>query len=404
MRLSKFFILISLLMLAGCTKSAPPPIKPPPPAGANLPVVSGINIMSLTVNGANCSANSYVNKPCVSVKICSVDGQQCQTVNDILLDTGSFGLRIFSSVITVPLSPITSGDSILAECVQFGDGSSDWGSIDMAKVTLANEDAIEIPIQVINSSVGTRPSQCSSSDGSPSAAGFNGILGVGFYPYDCGTANNGCISDAANNFYYSCTGSSCVGTTVSLENQVKNPIPFLNQDNNGVILSLPAVASGGAAFANGYLILGIGTQSNNQPVAGLTAFTANTDYGEFTTEYNGQSYDSFIDSGSNAIYFDDSSIADCSRYSAQMSDFYCPSSALALSATTIGINNSQAIIPLSVQNVESLLQGGGSSFNNITGKGNGLFDWGLPFYLGRNVYQGIYGKSSSLGSDNYWAY
>jgi hypothetical protein len=359
--------------------------------------------MSVTVNGSNCSPNSYVNKPCVSVQICTTDNQHCQTINDILLDTGSFGLRLFNSVVTIPLTPITNGGAILAECVQFGDGSSDWGTVDMANVVLGNEAPVSVPIQVINSSIGTRPTQCSHSDSVPSDAGFNGILGVGFYPYDCGTSNNGCVSNAANKFYYSCTGSSCVGTTVSLANQVKNPIPFLSQDNNGAILSLPSISQNGAAFANGYLIMGIGTQSNNQP-SGVSTFTADASHGEFTTSYNGQSYNSFIDSGSNALYFDDASIPDCSRYNSSMTAFYCPNSSLSQSAITIGINNNQQSVPFSVENVETLLQGGGAVFNNVTGKGGGIFDWGLPFYLGRNVYQGFHGKSSSLGSDNYWAY
>ena len=36
-------------------------------------------------------------------------------------------------------------------------------------------------------------------------------------------------------------------------------------DNNGVIVMLPGVPPGGSISANGYLVLGIGTQTNNSP-------------------------------------------------------------------------------------------------------------------------------------------
>ncbi len=56
--------------------------------------------MTLTVNGSTCSAafNAiYPNKPCVSVTICDSGGGNCQSIDDILLDTGDDGLRIFQS-------------------------------------------------------------------------------------------------------------------------------------------------------------------------------------------------------------------------------------------------------------------------------------------------------------------
>jgi membrane-bound inhibitor of C-type lysozyme len=404
MQMNYLNFLFILFALVGCSNNNSSGTNTPtnnPPNGTTLPTITGNNVMSLTVNGSNCAAGSYVNKPCVSVTICTTNNSNCQTINDILLDTGSYGLRLFKSVITVPITPITSGSNTLAECVQFGDGSSLWGTVDSANVILGNEPAVTVPIQVVDSTYGTRSSQCSNASTSPSDGGFNGILGVGFFPYDCGGSNNSCATNANNHFYYSCNNGTCSATTASLSNQVHNPVPFLPTDNNGLILSLPSVSTSGAAYANGYVILGVGTETNNQP-SGVTAYTANSSDGDFKTNFNGSSYGAFIDSGSNAIYFDDSSLTDCSRY--QMPDFYCPDAETSLSATTVGTNAAQSIIPFQVQNVETLLQGGGNVFSNITGKGDEIFDWGLPFFLGRNVYLGFDEKSSSLGSNTYWAY
>ncbi len=78
-------------------------------------------------------------------------------------------------------------------------------------------------------------------------------------------------------------------------------------DNNGVIVQLPSIPLGGSPSVNGSLILGIGTQSNNQP-SGVTTFPANQS-AEFTTTFNGTSYrSSFIDSGSNGLFFPSTSL------------------------------------------------------------------------------------------------
>ena len=66
-------------------------------------------MLAITVNGSLCSNNSYINKPCVSVTICTPGTSTCQTINDILLDTGDSGLRIFKQVLSVSLTQVTSG-------------------------------------------------------------------------------------------------------------------------------------------------------------------------------------------------------------------------------------------------------------------------------------------------------
>jgi hypothetical protein len=100
------------------------------------------NVLAVTVNGSLCSSatsSSYANKPCVSVTVCSPGTSNCQTISDILLDTGDYGLRIFKQVLTVPLEPVASGSGSLGECITYGGGLSLWGSVQMADVKLGGE-------------------------------------------------------------------------------------------------------------------------------------------------------------------------------------------------------------------------------------------------------------------------
>jgi hypothetical protein len=375
----------------------------------NLTVTGGVsgadNVLSITVNGSLCAANSYPNKPCVSVRVCAPGTSDCRTITDILLDTGSFGLRIFKELLPVTMQQAI-GNSGLAECVQFGDGSSLWGSVQTASVTLGNEPAVLVPIQAVSSTFGasTLPTACSNARPTPVAAGFNGILGVGIFAQDCGTA---CENLANNGRYYSCTGSTCSGTMVPLAGQVQNPVSLLPVDNNGVIVQLPAVPLGGAPAIAGNLVLGIDTQSNNSS-AGATAYAANQ-FGYFTTTFSGVSYrSSFIDSGSNGLFFTSPSpslLPNC----AYSSGWFCPPPPpVSFFAANTAVSGEQIRVDFQIGNAGTLFMSENKVFVEIGGNFRGVFDWGLPFFFGRNVYVGIEefeGKTpSGLGSGPYWAY
>ncbi|GAM09295.1 hypothetical protein OR1_01570 [Geobacter sp. OR-1] len=362
------------------------------------------NILTVTVNGSLCSAStsgSYVNKPCVSVTVCSPGSSACQTVNDILLDTGSYGLRIFESALpSVSLTPVASGSGSLAECVQFGDGSSLWGPVRMADVVLGGEPRVQVPIQVINASFGSVPASCYNADSDPVAAGYNGILGVGLFAEDCGSD---CTGTAGNGMYFSCSGTSCGGASAPLVKQVTNPVARLPEDNNGVIVQLPAVSAGGTRSVNGSLVLGIGTKANNTPAA-VTRYQANQ-YAEFYTSFQGTTYSSFIDTGSNGLFFTSQSslVPDCGSH--YYSGWFCPASTVSLSAVNKGYTGSPSgTVYFSVGNASYLFSTDNSVFSELGGSMAGGFDWGLPFFLGRTVYVGINGTSSSLGTGPYWAY
>ena len=185
-----------------------------------------------------------------------------------------------------------------------------------------------------------------------------------------------------------------------------NPVALLPLDNNGVLVQLPGVPLGGQPSVNGSLVLGIGTRSNNAP-SGVTAYPADST-AEFTTVFNGvTAANSFIDSGSNALYFSGpASLPDCGG---NFTGFYCPAQALGtalnLSATNLGAFGSPSgAVPFRIGNFVSLTNTGNNVFSEVGGSEFGGFDWGLPFFFGRNVFVGLDGTSSSLGSGPYWAY
>ncbi len=359
------------------------------------------NVLQVTVNGSLCDpalSRYYVNDPCVSVTVCTPGTSNCQTVNSILLDTGSYGLRIFKQALTnVSLAQVASGPGSLAECVEYQDWSSDWGPVQMADVILGNEPSVQAPIQVIDSTFGD-PTTCPGADQSPEAAGFNGILGVGPLVQDCGTF---CLTSGTNGLYYSCTGSACTGTTVSLANQVSNPVASLPADNNGLIVELPSVLSGGEPSASGIVVLGIGTLFNNSPPA-VTTYPLDGS-GDFITTFNTISYkDSFIDTGSNGLFLPPTQLLPGCAYN---SGWFCPSSIQNLSAAIEGaLGHPTNEVPFQIGNTDSLFANFNNNVFSDLGGDNSTFDWGLPFYFGRDIYIGFEGLQSSLGVGPYFAY
>jgi hypothetical protein len=401
--------LICVFALVGCGSGGG---GSSPTATQGLPFnrVAGPNTMNIYVSDPqNCLATGYENEPCVSVTVCNNDDSNtCKTVNGILLDTGSFGLRVFASALTgLSLTPVKdkSGNPI-GECAQFA-SNSDWGSVQIAKVVLGTEQPVTVPIQVIDPSFATAPSECATVDASASGAGFNGILGVGLKAQDCGpdctVANNGFGQ------YFSCNGSKCVEAAMPLASQVINPVAALPVDNNGVIVTFGAVGSSGVNTDAGQLILGIGTEANNVPAAGVTLYQANSNL-NFNGSLQGVSFpgQAFLDSGSNGMFFPGqiASIPQCS----QAQGFFCPSSVLSLTASMQGVSSGSAVFTYAMQigNAESLFNSGDSVFSDIGGQMNNALDFGLPFFLGRTVYVGIQNAKAQFNGNAatgpYWAF
>jgi hypothetical protein len=190
----------------------------------------------------------------------------------------------------------------------------------------------------------------------------------------------------------------------TLAQQVVNPVAMFATDNNGVIVELPAVSADGEPSVSGSLVFGIGTQSNNG-LGSATVYSAPD--GSFTTSYNGQSYPgSFIDSGSNGYFFLDSSLTGLANCGNDAAGFYCPASTTNFTATNV---TASGTVKFSIANAETLFANQSDfAFGNLGGVSSNsapyFFDWGLPFFFGRNVFVAINGRSTPGGTGPYWAY
>ena len=342
------------------------------------------------------------NFPMVSVTICTPRtnaASNCSTIDNVLIDTGSFGLRLFASAVpsatlsTLPAQTDQSTGNRIAECTLFGSGYT-WGTVREADIGMSGEIAQDVPIQVISdpSLTPSAPSDCQQSTAlsTPLTLGANGILGVGVNPRDCGVS---CTSGAQSGFYYACDSAACTAVTQALNRQVANPVQFFAVDNNGVVLEMPQVAADGSTTVSGTLVFGIDTQSNNM-LSGTGAAVLTTDlYGDFNATYNGVTLvaNAFFDSGSTGLFFQDTSIG------LNAFNFYIPDSTLSRTVTIAGLNSATTSINFPVANAATLLTSDNYAFNNLAHYMTGTFDFGIPFFYGRHVYFGIAGTSSSGG-------
>ena len=353
------------------------------------------------------SASTVRNYPLVSVTVCqpnSTARTSCATVNNVLLDTGSFGLRLYASAIpsaTLAALPIqrdaTSGTNVAA-CAAFGSGYT-WGSLRNADVKLGGEVAAAVPIQVMSDPaiVSRAPSSCvwGASLASPAALGANGVLGVGVARNDCGVACAGPVPQTGYSGSYYADANPAAAIVMPVPNQVTNPVALFPIDNNGLIVSMPAVPAQGAVSATGTVTFGIDTQTNNA-LSGSGATVFNTDlYGNFTGSYNGAStIAAFIDSGTNALMFQDSTIP-------QANQFYAPVTALVRPLALSSSNGASAAVSLNIGNASTMLKSIYYAFNNLGAYMTQTIDLGMPFFYGRRVYYGIAGTRSTGGSGPY---
>jgi len=392
------------------------------------------NVADIIVDGGPVAGQIYANGSFVTVTICQPGSTtNCATVDHLLVDTGSFGLRVLQTELNgLTLTPITSSGLTLNDCAQFVDGSFLWGEVAPADVHIAGETASSIPIHVVADPSGgfsSIPTACSSGISSgdqdnQAALGANGILGVGPEPLDCELAGvNYCdgSSGSVSPVYYACP---CTSTSTAVQtpdaDQVTNPVVAFTTDNNGVVITFPSVGAA-AATVSGTLTFGINTQSNNTvPPSGVTVYQLDSS-DSFSTTYSGMSLpQSFLDSGSNGYFIPDPNnlIVICTDFTS----FFCPASNLTgqTATTASNVTSASGIVSFEIDNTDNLFAtypsdaafgtlGGPNGTTTCSGGGTGQscsFDWGLPFFYGRTVFTAIDGATVSNQSTPtpWWAY
>ena len=393
-------------------------------AEAHLDVPTGTNTTQILVDSGpqGSFALGAVNVPYVTVTVCTPgSATQCATIDHVFLDTGSIGLRLLRSKvaslalssIAVPADAATATPAGAAvECYPFVLGAV-WGPLVSADLQIAGERASSLPVQLIDDA--TTPTYAAPADCIAASNGqlmntaaslqANGILGIGMLAYDCGlSCVNGDYSGGYT-LYYACPSSGCVPAAVPAALQIHNPVTYFAVDNNGTLIAMPQLPQLGAGIVTGRLVFGIGTQSNNQiPATATTVFAdpnpADSSYLYFSTQVAASAYpDSYIDSGSNAYFFDDASVPKaCQNTTGGASSWYCPSAVLHRTAVITDTFGTQSSVAFQVANADALFSTSSLALDDLAGSfsvGSPSFVWGLPFFYGRTVYTSIWGQALS---------
>ena len=76
-----------------------------------------------------------------------------------------------------------------------------------------------------------------------------------------------------------------------------------------------------------------------------------------------------------------------------------------LNQAEAGTNGASGTASFTVGNADALISNlNNAAVNGLAGPSPGIFDFGLPFFFGRNVYTAIVGKSTPGGTGPYLAY
>lgn len=339
-----------------------------------------------------------LNTPYVTVTLCDASSR-CADIPYVLLDTGSTGLRVFSSGLELygadlELPTVASGDGVLGSCELFT-GNYLWGAVRYATVRIAElSTKFPIPIQVANDSavpLDGGQSNCAPLGGD-SKSDFVGALPA------LGILGVGPQVDDVVGYYFECTGASCKAATPAettdegTGGRLLNPLAHMPDGyNNGFHVAMPTVGPSGAKSAIGKLTLGIETTDENGLIEGAQVYAVDESR-LIDVTVNGVAAKSLLDTGANAYYLSLPDVPLCKN-----KIYYCPESVTAVDVEFSSGNVRSGPMTISIANAEALLVPPYKNvvFENVGGwasPGNWNF-FGMPFFYGRDIAFGFGGTS-----------
>ncbi|MGI4800331.1 MAG: DUF3443 family protein [Janthinobacterium lividum] len=334
------------------------------PLTAETPV-SGFNRLTVSVTVCEPGANS------------SRQPSRCATIDHVMVDTGSVGLRLQARAVprwlNLPALQDGSGRR-MAQCLRFLNNAA-WGGLHRADVRLGGQMAADIPIQVVGVDL-PRPASCSDG-GHPTS---NGTLGIGIRGTDC---EGDCVQGATHPTYMACGENGCAGVPGSVPAQLRvvNPVQHFPGHDNGVVIDMPMPPRRGVAQVQGVLIFGVDTAVDNQ--LGASRILRIDQTGHFTTRFDGIDYPrSYIDSGTEYVLVPGSNLPRCRTGGAAL----CLDAARQFVATMQGADRIE--LPMSFlvgrfpRSGERGVFASAAMASSAEEKG---FVWGAPFFMGRRI-------------------
>ena len=335
------------------------------------------NVVKLTMRTPHAGFNRMV----VQVTVCVPGSRNCTTIDDVMVDTGSTGLRLDASVVPswLRLPPVLGPHRRpMAECLRFLADDA-WGPLARADVLIGGLTASGLPIQIIETAAPEQPASCPRSEVAPTS---NGTLGVGSHLTDC---QGDCRQSKADPMYFECGTERCepLDGLVAKAYRLPNPVTFFDGHDNGIVFDLPDVTGAGARESVGTLTFGVGSDDGDRFRS--AAILRLDERGHFTIVYAGSAYpESYIDSGTETWIVPDVTLSRCPG----MPWAFCVAPAATREAVAIGRDGARTVLPFRVGDYRQIRHQGFGASGEIAVAArpqSSAFVWGAPFFIGRRI-------------------